>query len=421
MPCTIRDLTRRLFVPLVLAAVAAPTLVAGQAVPTGQPQVVAVQVESKEKRLHYLATAQIWADPGELTPPALLAGPPLADGSGVESALDGRPFPCTFAKPGKTMGGNTLKFACTTATGRMIRVKYSDQSKKNNREIFAALAASRLLWALGFKTYPIYPLSLDCKDCPEDPVSGSGPRAERMYLAIYSPQFTDPVMVDRSDQDQDQGWRWGELDKAIDSLPEGALRSRQRQHFDALVLAGVLLQHGDRKPEQQRLACGSPLNLQAGSVRPLGESDEPGQLSVLVENPGATACDAPTVAVQDVGATFGGAGKRTKGSTAKMNLKEWVAKPVFQPKGESGKASECRGELTVSMAAGEGSMSNPRIGEAGRLFLVERLKRLTDAHLRAIFTAARVEQITEDHAAVDAWIGAFKDKVRQIQEHTCAP
>jgi hypothetical protein len=56
-------------------------------------------------------------------------------------------------------------------------------------------------------------------------------------------------MVDRSEQDQ--GWRWGELDKAIDSLPSGELRSRQRQHFDALVLLGVLLQHGDRKPEQR--------------------------------------------------------------------------------------------------------------------------------------------------------------------------
>jgi len=125
--------------------------------------------------------------------------------------------------------------------------------------------------------------------------------------------------------------------------------------------------------------------------------------------------------MQDVGATFGGAGKRTNGSTAKMNLKEWVAKPVFQSKGEPGKVSECRGELTVSMAAGEGSMGNPRIGEAGRLFLVDRLRRLTDDHLRAIFKAARVDQITEDHTAIDAWVEAFKDKVRQIGERTCAP
>ena len=416
MQCTIRLPVRLLVAPVLAAALATPTLAAGQAAPTDQPHVVAVQVESKEKRLHYLATAQIWADPGDLTPQALLAGPPLADGSGVEAALDGRPLPCTFAKPGKTMGGNTRKFSCTTATGTTIRVKYSEPNK-SNREVFASLAASRLLWALGFQTYPIYPLTLDCKDCPEDPVSGNGARAERSYLAIYQPLFGDPVIVDRSEQDQ--GWRWGELDKAIDSLPEGELRSRQRQHFDALVLLGVLLQHGDRKPEQQRLACHSQLHLQAGNVRPLGESDEPGRLSVLVENPGATACDAPAVALQDVGATFGGAGKMSSNSTAKMNLKSWVAKPVFQSKNEPGK--ECRGELTVSMAAGEGSMGDPRIGEAGRLFLVDRLRRLTDDHLRAIFKAARVDQITEDHTAIDAWVQAFKDKVRQIDERTCAP
>jgi hypothetical protein len=66
-------------------------------------------------------------------------------------------------------------------------------------------------------------------------------------------------------------------------------------------------------------------------------------------------------------------------------------------------------------------MGNPRIGEAGRLFLVDRLKRLTDEHLRAIFMAARVDQITEDHTAIGAWVEAFKDKVRQIDERTCAP
>ena len=115
MQCTIGALASVLRNPVALAlslatAAAAPALMAGQAANAGQPQVAFVQVESKEKRLQYLATAQIWADPGELTPDALLAGPPLEDGSGLEAALDGRPFPCTFAKPGKTMGGNTTKF-----------------------------------------------------------------------------------------------------------------------------------------------------------------------------------------------------------------------------------------------------------------------------------------------------------------------
>ena len=50
------------------------------------------------------------------------------------------------------------------------------------------------------------------------------------------------------------------------------------------------------------------------------------------------------------------------------------------------------------MAAGEGSLGNPRIGEAGRLFLLNQLRRLTDDHLRALFTAARVEQMSDDHS-----------------------
>ena len=37
--------------------------------------------------------------------------------------------------------------------------------------------------------------------------------------------------------------------------------------------------------------------------------------------------------MQDLGATFGGAGKRTKGSTAKMNLDEWTDKQVFKSSG----------------------------------------------------------------------------------------
>ena len=204
--------------------------------------------------MRYLATPRFWTDPGELTPAALLAGPPLEDGSGVEAALDGRPFPCTFAKPGKTMGGNTAKFSCTTATGKTIRLKYTDGSKNGNREVFSAVAASRLLWALGFKSDPIYPISIDCLDCPEDPMSGKGPKAQRSYLAIYQPQI-HRACDGGPTRNRTRGGDGGSSIEAIDSLPAGEVRSRQRQHFDALMLAGVILQHGDRKPEQQRLAC----------------------------------------------------------------------------------------------------------------------------------------------------------------------
>ena len=246
--------------------------------------------------------------------------------------------------------------------------------------MFAGVAASRLLWA-GFKSDPIL-ISIDCLDCPEDPMTGKGARAEHSYLAIYQPQFGGLIMVDGSEENQ--GWRWGELDRAIDSLPAGEVRSRQRQLFDALMLAGVMLQHGDRKPEQQRLTCGGPLNLEAGDLKPAGKPDEQANSAVFFEHPGATACGSPVVAVHDMGATFGGAGKTTNASTAKMNLAAWTARPVFHSaaKVESGRVPECRGRLTVSMAAGEGSSVTHASAKLGRVFLPERLQLLTDEHLR---------------------------------------
>ena len=84
------------------------------------------------------------------------------------------------------------------------------------------------------------------------------------------------------------------------------------------------------------------------------------------------------------------------------------------------------------MAAGEGGRGDPRIGEAGRAFLQDRLLLLTDAHVRALMTTARVEKLSESHewrdpktgtsyTGMDAWVAAFKDKVRQITERRCAP
>ena len=398
---------------LALPAVLATPGVAGQPAKADKPKVAFVLVD-KAKRLEYLANATIWSDPGNLTPAALRAGSPLHDGSGVEAALNGTPFPCTFAEPGKTLGGASKKFSCTTKAGKTIRVKFTEASKAGNREVFATVAASRLMWALGFTSHPVYPIALQCLDCPEDPMSGDGPRATRTYVATYEPRWTDPALVDHADRDQ--GWRWAELDSAIDTALSGELQARQRKYFDALTLAGVLLQHGDRKPEQQRLSCLGPLQDDAGSIRQM--DDNP----VFVETPGATACPSPAVSVQDLGATFGGAGSASKGSTAKMNLHEWAEKPVFL---KSAPGGACHGDLTVSMAAGEGSLPNPRIGEAGRLFLLDRLRRLTDAHLTAIFDAARVNLLPQDGdaegAGVAAWVAAFKAKVRQIEERTCAP
>jgi hypothetical protein len=84
----------------------------------------------------------------------------------------------------------------------------------------------------------------------------------------------------------------------------------------------------------------------------------------------------------------------------------------------------------VSLKAGGDGEPDPGISEEGRRFLIDQLHRLTPDHVRAIFTAARVEQIGDaqprnksirDLSAVDVWVAVFQDKVRQIEAHRCQP
>ena len=134
--------------------------------------------------------------------------------------------------------------------------------------------------------------------------------------------------------------------------------------------------------------------------------------------------------LQDVGATFGGAGQFTGRVSAKIHLKSWAAKAVFMaPSSSSHGVGECRGNINVSGSAGSGGEEDPRISEAGRRFLAAQFERLTPDHVRAIFEAARVDRLGETHqwqdkskriyTGVDAWVAVFMDKLSQIEQHRC--
>ena len=86
--------------------------------------------------------------------------------------------------------------------------------------------------------------------------------------------------------------------------------------------------------------------------------------------------------------------------------------------------------MNVSGSAGLDAAENPRIGEAGRAFLATQLKRLSPEHIRAIFEGAHLEQMHENwewtdkstdksYTGIDAWVAAFQDKVKQIDERHC--
>ena len=367
-------------------------------------------------RQAYLAHAVLWQPPPALAPADLLEGPSGVFPYRVSEATIPGGIDCAFTRPGVALGGKSAKFVCRTPDELDLRVKYWHvESRSGNREAFATVAATRLMWALGFPAVPALPMNVHCTDCPSDPMRGTGPRGSRRYLGMW--QVSVPGTKIISTSDSDQGWSWRELEEAIATLPAGEERTRQQTAYAALVLLGVLLQHGDRKPEQQALFCPDPPDVAAGEIRTAGDGDSH---EMLFERAGTRACARAVAAIVDVGATFGGAGRTSNAVTAKMNLESWAKKPIF-----SGKTGECRGDLSISLAAGGGGNGHPRITEDGRQFLAERLHQLTDDHLRAIFTAARVDQLPDERpasgAVVDAWVSALKEKIRQIDVRRCQP
>ena len=403
---------------------------------------------SKQERLHQLEQAQIFID-RETSTLDLRAGP--VDGLTFDPAAV---VACEYHLPGARLGGATPKFLCRIG-GTVYKVKYLPSARygttrKNggsaDREIYAEMAASRLFWALGFGADRVFLTNVICHGCPASPHDGPDERERtRAYsrsvrpigIALIEQRF-DGATIEAGGQ---EGWTWSELHQhagrahaSTEPLAPSTFSAPSvRQQAEALQLLQVFVQHGDCKPEQQRLVCvpGGAVRRSSGapaiSSRVGLSQDADGRLR---QGFGAQAdekeadrteyvCQSPFALVDDLGATFGGAGAFT-GSGAKMSLSNWAKKPVFDPATYRETGGACRGVLTPSLSC-SGGVENPVITEAGRQFLLNRLSQLSDAQLHDLFVAARVTDFCDDAAecSVEAWVAVFKDKVRQIATHPC--
>lgn len=411
---------------VVPAAAAIMVVLTGTLVPMAQgrprPEPALIHV-SDPQRQTYLARATVWADRSLPGPESILRGQTESDPLAHLPRNAASELPCTYLQGGAASTGRTEKFTCRTSDGRTLRVKYFDGNPKTgNREVFSEVVATRLYWALGFGADALFPVNVLCQECPEDPNTGKGARATRRYAAVVEALY-DGIIVS-SGVDPNQGWGFKEVDRAIAALPPGPTRDSQRAAFDALVLLSVFVQHGDRKPSQQRLVCRAPLDLSAGDLH-ADDQDGSFHLPVLFERDGATACSDTAITVQDLGATFGGAGKMTPRSS-KINLPAWAAVPVFARTGPGA----CRGALAMAASAGRDAGGDLVVSEAGRRLLFERMSALTPAHVRALFESARLDALGETpswrdpatgvtHSGLDAWVAVFMRKVAEIGAATC--
>jgi hypothetical protein len=323
---------------------------------------------------------------------------------------------CDFVTPGSQMGGNTQKFGCKitrveSAGGQVqtlseaidekdpVKVKYGS----SDNEIYAEVAASRLLWALGFYTDAWYSVRVECHGCPADPESGKGAPDTRLFdPAILVRKFKGHKMYEVGNEAQ--GWSWKELAEA---------NGRPTYEKDALALLGAFIVHSDNKPPQQRLAC-DHVNVDQKT------------------NPFTTTCDHSEMVVQDVGATFGGGGWFTSNDGAKMNLDEWSGSALWKKVGDGGPdCPECQARLKKSLAGKDG-LSDPTISEEGRRLLAGQMCQLSDPQISGLFRLSRVAQMPRYHNSdgsyknslsedgiVQQWVNAFKKKREDLAVGRC--
>ncbi len=341
---------------------------------------------SVAERQALLLRAQVWQaiDTSSLN---LIEGPVLPADQRV-----GPQVTCTFAFPDKPLGGMTPKFQCELKKDDVVKVKYGEK----NGEVYAEVAASRLLWALGFKADTMEPTRVTCRGCPSDPFAASSADWKRGAPTDVATRIYDPAIVEREvpgdkiETPGYEGWAWPELEAASERAG-GATRAQ----IDAFKLLAVFIQHSDTKPDQQEIVC------TAGRQK---------------DATGNETCGSPWLVIKDVGGTFG---KATLINNSKMKLADWSHETVWKD------AKQCIGNLPRSFT---GNLDDPKISEAGRAFLAQLLNRLNDRQLRDLFTVSNVVRRGEKIAGadgkkrpvtVDDWVREFKKKRTEIVAARC--
>jgi hypothetical protein len=328
------------------------------------------KVLAPDERLAILRRAQVWT-PRKVSALDLKLGP-----QGAGALKPGETVTCRYVD--EKFRGATPKFGCTTNGHDTFKVKYG----RDNGEVYAGVAATRLLWALGFGADVLYPVHVVCEKCPSSLPRNDGVAVDHAIRFEFA-AIERKMPGHEIETAEGPGWSWPELN-LVDHDAGGAPGAQR----DALKLLAVFLQHTDNKREQQRLIC------RGGG----GKGNE---------------CAEPFLLVHDVGKTFGGPSRFNRGSVGSVNLAEWTAAPVWAD------AKRCIGFLPPSQT---GTLTNPEISEAGRKFLSDLLAQLSDRQLTDLFTVARfAEKPIPGTAAptVQMWVSAFKEKRDEIANAHC--
>ena len=284
-----------------------------------------------------------------------------------------------------------------------IKVKYLKPPHPNHNtrynEVFTEIAASRILWALGFPADHQYPVATaSCVGCGAAPFEDD--KKDNTALLHDAPVVFKVSTVERQlawddiDPENDETWSWQD---AANFYRNGQYTRQQKVEYDAYRLALALFTYHNPIDIQNRLSCAE---WKAGAADP-------------------KVCARPMTFVQDLGSTFGKDGffVNPRGS-----FKDWQGQTVFK------KLDRC--EMRYPLDGDKVPLKE------GQDLLVSRLGVLTREHVRAIFKTARFDIMDQEQltrlrnagnpnpadAALDEWTNVFMSHVDEIRHATnCRP
>ena len=188
----------------------------------------------QDTRMSYLGNAVIWRDPGHLTPEQIKAGPPAA----IPEAV----------KQGRKRSGRRLHLRApglrTGRRDREIQLSYEGRQNGSHQILRGSQGQPRGVCRgrshtpdVGARVRRRSDVRVDgqLSGLPRRSTERPGSQAGATDIPPpYEPRYVGTIIT--SSKDPDQGWKFGEVDRAISSLPASALRVRQRMQFDALTL-----------------------------------------------------------------------------------------------------------------------------------------------------------------------------------------
>jgi len=279
---------------------------------------------------------------------------------------------------------------------KYLKPAYPDHNPRFN-EVFTAVAATRIMWVLGFPADEVYPAgAAACIGCGPDPFGNK--LAENKASLKDAPDVFKVVNVERElplDQiapEDDETWSWADTAK---SYSDGEWSRQQKVEFDAYRLALGLIHYHNALPQQNRLVCA-----QWDNAAPAVPKH----------------CRKPMIYVHDMGSTFGK--KRSSfdlfGTNPRGNYSAWLPQTVFA----NGENCELRATL----------LGDKQVLKEAQDLMIQRVSKLDKDTVKAIFRSARFQMMDQqqikrlkekgsqnpEEAALDEWTNTFLSRVEEI-------